>query len=78
MKNLNVVEQEEKKDLDDSLKRLQEKRAEQEKVLKRKLREHNACLREIILNIDEMEELTKKQVDPNILKQIILSCPIDL
>lgn len=78
MKNLNFVEQEEKKDLDDLLKSLQEKRAEQEKVLKRKLREHNACLREIILNIDEMEELTKKKVDPNMLRQIILSCPIDL
>lgn len=68
MKNLNVVEQEEKNDLDDLLKRLQEKRAEQEKVLRRKLREHNACLREIILNIDEMEELTQKQVDPNTLR----------
>ena len=78
MKNLNFVEQEEKKDLDDLLKSLQEKRAEQEKVLTRKLREHNACLREIILNIDEMEELTKKKVDPNMLRQIILSCPIDL
>ena len=78
MKNLNFVEQEEKKDLDDLLKSLQDKRAEQEKVLKRKLREHNACLREIILNIDEMEELTKKKVDPNMLRQIILSCPIDL
>ena len=78
MKNLNFVDQEEKKDLDDLLKSLQEKRAEQEKVLKRKLREHNACLREIILNIDEMEELTKKKVDPNMLRQIILSCPIDL
>ena len=78
MKNLNFVEQEEKKDLDDLLKSLQEKRAEQEKVLKRNLREHNACLREIILNIDEMEELTKKKVDPNMLRQIILSCPIDL
>ena len=78
MKNFNFVEQEEKKDLDDLLKSLQEKRAEQEKVLKRKLREHNACLREIILNIDEMEELTKKNVDPNMLRQIILSCPIDL
>jgi len=55
MENLNFVEQEEKKELDELSKRLQEKKAEQEKVLKRKLREHNACLREIILNIDEME-----------------------
>ena len=72
------MEKEENRDLDDSLSSLQEKRTQQEKLLKRKLREHNACLREIIFDIDRLEDLTKKQVDPNTLKSIILSCPIDL
>ena len=51
---------------------------EQEKILRRKAREHKDCVREVILNIDELEGKTGKQVNPQVLKEIILNCPIEL
>ena len=35
-------------------------------------------MREIIYNIEELEEITKKTVDPKILKDLLMKCPIDL
>ena len=35
-------------------------------------------MREIIFNIEELEEITKKTVDPEILNELLHNCPIDL
>ena len=35
-------------------------------------------MREIIFNIEELEEITKKKVDPEILEELVRNCPIDL
>ena len=36
------------------------------------------CFNEIIKNIDALEQITNKQVDRTMLKELVLSCPIDL
>ena len=35
-------------------------------------------MREIIYNIEELEEITKKNVAPEIMKDLLQKCPIDL
>ena len=35
-------------------------------------------MREIIYNIEELEEFTNKKVDPEILLDLLQKCPIDL
>ena len=78
MKNLILVEEEEKKDVDMMLRQLEEKKKIQVKEYNRKTRDHHCSMREIILNIEELEEITKKTVDPEILEELLQNCPIDL
>ena len=41
---------------------LQLRLKEQERVVKAKKREHHMCLREVIININEMEQMIGKKV----------------
>ena len=57
---------------------LKDKKKYQEKELNRVMREHHMCMREIIFNIEEVEDLTKKTIDEEVLKELLHKCPIDL
>ena len=35
------------------------------------------CLKELLVNIIEMEEIIGKKVDPSLMKQVLETCPID-
>ena len=43
--------------------RLLEKRKQQEQIVKAGLREHRMCVKELILNISELESVSGEQVD---------------
>lgn len=75
---MSLIEKEELEDADYALIKLQEKMWEKKRSLKRITREHGMCLKEVICNIDELEEVTKKQIDQSMLKELVLNCPIDL
>ena len=36
------------------------------------------CVQELILNIIELENVTKEKTDPKLLHELIRNCPIDL
>ena len=75
---MSLIEKEELEDADYALIKLQEKMWEKQRSLKRITREHGMCLKAVICNIDELEEVTKKQIDQSMLKELVLNCPIDL
>ena len=35
------------------------------------------CVQELILNIIELEQVTKEKADPKLLQELIKNCPID-
>ena len=49
---------------------------EQLKIVQKGRREQKACIREAINNIDDLEIVQKKKIDPLLLKQLILSCKL--
>ena len=42
------------------------------------VRLHHLSMREIIYNIEELEEYTNKNIDPAVLLHLLHNCPIDL
>ena len=59
-----MVEKEENSDFSQTLETLLERKGAQEKVIKQISREHLMCVRMIIDNIEELEALTEKTVNP--------------
>ena len=55
---MNLIESEELEDANYALRCLHDKIREKERSLKRITREHGMCLKEVICNIDQLEELT--------------------
>ena len=49
---------------------------EQLKILQKGRREQKACVREAINNIDDLEIVQKKKIDPLLLKDLIESCKL--
>lgn len=49
---------------------------EQLKILQKGRREQKACVREAINNIDDLEIVQKKKIDPLLLKELIESCKL--
>lgn len=78
LKNLRAIENEEKQDIQLMLKQLEEKKRIQAKEYNRVTRLHHMSLREIIYNIEELEEITNKKVNSDILLDLLQKCPIDL
>ena len=72
------MEEEEKEDLDMMLAQLEEKKQIQVKEYNKAVRLHRMSMREIIFNIEELEEFTNKIVDPEVLRDLLQKCPIDL
>ena len=56
---------------------LKERRQDQEKIYNKVKREHQYCLKEILCNIDELENAKEMESTDKLLKDIIQSCPID-
>ena len=61
-----------------SLQQLAMQKKEQSQVLKKLQHQHYLCLMEIIRNINDLEELSGKQIDDEVIANISKSCPIDL
>ena len=60
------------------LTQLEERKQVQVKEYNRAVRLHHMSMREIIFNIEELEELTNKTVDQAVLLDLLEKCPIDL
>ena len=60
------------------LRQLEEKKKFQTKEYNKITRLHHMSMREIIFNIEELEEITKKKVENEILLELLEKCPIDL
>ena len=68
---MEAVEDEEKKDINLMLRQLEEKKKSQTKEYDKIIRLHHMSMREIIFNIEELEEITKKKVDNEILLELL-------
>ena len=76
IQNLDFVVSEENEDAQETIQSLQQKKMEQLKIVQKGRREQKACIREAINNIDDLEIVQKKKIDPLLLKQLILSCKL--
>lgn len=63
--SLRLIERLEVESYNNQLASLARKEHEQQKEVKKKLREQNMCFTEFICNIDELEQLSQKKVDPS-------------
>jgi len=67
----------EEKEARKSLMLLSMKKIEQRKELKSREREHRMCVKELALNIAELENISDQRVESDVLNKIILACPIE-
>ena len=68
---MEIVEKEEKEDIQHTEKCLNERKTLQEKTLKKYMREHHYCLREIFVTLEELESATEQEIDLEILQDIL-------